>query len=490
MLHPLLAENEAKRLNIRLPLLICFAMFNAWQMGMVYFSGQTLSVDGRTPLPVRIDDFTIIIVAGYILSILVIIFLPKIIVWAERTTASIALLSALALYFPLSSDVLVFVLYLQFLCCCFMIGFETAIIIGLFNEKSAILHATAAYGIVNLFVALLHNDFLKLPFPIFRFFSVFALILMLIFFFYLPARSWPRNIKKTDGFVAPKKMFAGVLLWVVLACFITLFGNTVAEQVTHGVFVFYLSSSIFGFIVFVLWNFFNISPFRSIYILIALGVMGLVLAIASNYLPSLSFITCVLLGAGYIPLWFIPFFGFVLISKHYPSRLVAPGIVGTAFFAILIHTSLLEVLRNNVTILYITYLVIAVAMVLLYFMLEPYLLHSYKNRSLIENSNIPVDKQLNDIDEQTTERTDSNQQSDKLSSNLQASTLEDLSYQELRIAELSLQGYSYTEISKALGIKPNTVNWYMKGIYSKLQIHSKAELFQLAYNQRTSSNEL
>jgi DNA-binding CsgD family transcriptional regulator len=65
--HPLLAENEGRRLNLRLPWLVCFAMFAAWQMGMVYFSGQTMSVDGRTPLPVRVDDVTLIIAVGMVI---------------------------------------------------------------------------------------------------------------------------------------------------------------------------------------------------------------------------------------------------------------------------------------------------------------------------------------------------------------------------------------------------------------------------------------
>jgi len=76
MTHPLLVENERKRLNFRLPLLICFAMFVAWQMGVGYYSGETLSLDGRTPLPVDLGNFTLIIAAGYILSIVFMLVLP------------------------------------------------------------------------------------------------------------------------------------------------------------------------------------------------------------------------------------------------------------------------------------------------------------------------------------------------------------------------------------------------------------------------------
>ena len=74
--NPLLIENEGKRLNFRLPLLICFALFVAWQMGVVYYSGDTLSLDGKTPLPVDVGNFTLFIAVGYILSIVFMLVLP------------------------------------------------------------------------------------------------------------------------------------------------------------------------------------------------------------------------------------------------------------------------------------------------------------------------------------------------------------------------------------------------------------------------------
>ena len=49
--------------------------------------------------------------------------------------------------------------------------------------------------------------------------------------------------------------------------------------------------------------------------------------------------------------------------------------------------------------------------------------------------------------------------------------------QELRVAELILRGYSYTKIARTLKIKPSTVKTHRLNIYTKLQIHSKRELF-------------
>jgi len=54
-----------------------------------------------------------------------------------------------------------------------------------------------------------------------------------------------------------------------------------------------------------------------------------------------------------------------------------------------------------------------------------------------------------------------------------------LSTRELQVAELTLQGFSYTEIGKELKLSPNTIKAYRKSLYSKLYINSKRELFSL-----------
>jgi hypothetical protein len=362
----LLEENEAKRLDLPLPLLICFAMFAAWQMGMVYFSGQTMSVDGRTPLPVELGSMTALIAAGYILSILVMVFLPGITVWTERVSAGAALLSILALYLPLPPKTLALALYVHYFCCCFMIGFETAVIVGLFKEKTALLHLTVAHGVSYALVAALHNEFIPLPFSVFRLFTAVALALMLIFFFHLPGRSWPRSVKKTDGLRAPWPLFAGILFWVGMTCFVILFGIAVAENTAHGVFVYYLSGAAAAFTVYFFWKSRGVSPFRSVTVLAALGAMGFVLTIASLYVQGLSLAACVLLGVGSVPLSMNPFFGAVLFAKRYPSRFIAPGIIGVAFLAVLLHTALLEMFRDIITIRYAAYVVIAVCAVIFF----------------------------------------------------------------------------------------------------------------------------
>jgi DNA-binding CsgD family transcriptional regulator len=61
----------------------------------------------------------------------------------------------------------------------------------------------------------------------------------------------------------------------------------------------------------------------------------------------------------------------------------------------------------------------------------------------------------------------------------QIKTFDKLAGQEIRLAELIVQGYNNSEIMKILDITGNTVKGYRKSLYSKLQIHSRRELFEL-----------
>ncbi|MDO4568251.1 MAG: helix-turn-helix transcriptional regulator [Clostridia bacterium] len=59
-----------------------------------------------------------------------------------------------------------------------------------------------------------------------------------------------------------------------------------------------------------------------------------------------------------------------------------------------------------------------------------------------------------------------------------------LSGQELRMAELIIKGYTCSDIAKRLNITENTAKSYRKSLYSKLQIHSRRELYELASGER------
>ena len=486
MEHPLLAENEAKRLNIRLPLLICFAFYSTWQMGVMFFSGEALSINGKTPLPVSIGNMTMLIAVAYILSIVFLIFFQRFCIVITRIIASMALLSALALYMPFSPEMLALLYYFKAFCCVFMIGVVIASCVNLLTEKTEIKNVLVIAIVSGCLIAALHNDIIPVSFDIFRTFTVVALAFVLFLFCKLPSKVWPQYAKRNDNLMIPIPLFIGLFVLVCLSDFMTLFGSAVAETIKNGISVYYISFAMSGVILAFLWKHWNITPLKCIPVLVALVALGFILAIASLYITELAIIACALLGIGLTIGVMTTYFGLVM-AKRYPTRFITPIIIGIALMTVIIHSAFLEAFRYEHQILYIIYLVITVATAILYLMLEPYLLYSFKNRSLVDNVNIQAEKQIQGIEnfqfeEPSTEAL--NQQTDDLSENLKAETLDDLSYQELRIVELSLRGHTYKEIANALVIKPNTVKWYLKVIYSKLQIHSKAELFNLAHKQK------
>jgi len=499
--HPLLVENENKRLNFRLPLLICFAMYMAWQFAIVYFSSETLSLDGRTPLTMDADNFAILISVGYILSILVMIFIPHIIVWAERITAAIALLSALALFLPLLPETLAILFNLQCFCCFFMIGFETWIIVNLFTEKTAVKHLLVAYPVALVLVAIMQNDIHKVPFSVFRLFSVIVLILMLVFFFKLPAKTGLRSVKKSDGLIAPKSLFIGIYTLTVLAILMTLFSTAIAESVHNGVTVFFVSMAVCPIVIFLLWKRYRITVLQSSRTLVVIAALGFIMAIAAQFVPAFALVSCVLLGAGGVSCMLAPLFG-LLLAKNYPSKYIAPVIIGIAFLDVLVQTALLEAFRDNLIILYVIYLVIAVALTLLYLMLEPYLGYSYRSRTLQDIIGVVAE----DPDEsETTEPALVTEKSIEKRSPLltkaaaQKTTVQEeeppheqrmkmlmkhalspLTRREYQAADCIMRGLRRAEIAQEMDVLPESVTKYTNRIYDKFGIHRRQDLFRLA----------
>jgi DNA-binding CsgD family transcriptional regulator len=491
--HPLLAENESKRLTFRLPMLICFALFTAWQVGMMYFSTQTLSVDGRVASPMSQDITTILVAAGYILSILAMIFLPRIIVWMERVTVGIALLSALALFAPLSPEVFALAFYIQFFCCCFMIGLETAIIVNLFTEKTAVIHATLAYSVAFAIPALLQNDFVAVPFGVFRLFAVLACALQLYFYCKLPGRAWPLYAKKMDNLVCPKGFFAGVYAMEGLTALMTFFGLAIAETVRHGVFAYQLSAAVCGLAVFFLWKYGGVAPIRCASVLIGITALGFVAAIASLYVPALSVPTCGMLGAGITALGIQPLYG-AIMAKRYPSRFISAGFIALCFGGILIHTVLLEALRDNIIVMYTVYLVIALVLAVLFLMLMPYLLYSFRGRTfhdiigIIAEETVPTTET---VTAQTAAPIAVIMQAEPAAPEdeslhalrmirLSSHALEPLTRREYQLVDCIMRGMVRAEIAEEMKIKPESISKYRTRIYNKFGIHSRQELFKLA----------
>ena len=458
MNNRLLLENQRKRLEKPLWELICFAMFAFWQMGFIYFMGPSLTVDGRTPLPVSMDNITLIIAAAYVLCIIFMIFLPRFVIWAERIFLLGALATVLGLFLPLPAETLKILIYSHVFFCCFIIGFESFTIVNYFTERTAIKHLTLAYGVAVFLIAAVQNDFLPITFPVFRIVTVFAVAAVLFFFVRMPSNSeaCQRYVKKSDGLTAPKKLLIGTYIMVFISALMAVSGPAISGEIQHGVFITYLTDAAAGVGIYLLYKKANIHPFRSISVCMAVGCVGFLLTYVSFYVPFLAYIACAFIGIGMMPCQIIPLYGLVL-AKGYPSRFITPIIIGLALAAVLVQGAMVEMFRSAANMLNLAYSVIMVILALIYLQLEPFLLYNFNRRVLEKKAaEEPAGEEY-----------------------IPKNVLDALTKRELEVVDLIGYGYSNGDIAKILFISEHTVKDHTKNIYRKLEVHSRFELAAL-----------
>ena len=467
--HPILSLNQSKRLAVSLFMLFCFSMFSAWQMGFIYFMGPSLTLNGRTPLPISMDNVTLIIVTGYVLAIIYMIVLPHFVVWAERLTTIASLITILAMFMPLPDGVLKMVVYAHIFFCCFMIGFESFIMINFFSEESTIKHLTVAYAAALFIIAVVQNDFVPISFPVFRWVVVAMLIMLLTFSFYLPsgAEACPRYVKKTDGIVMPKNLFSGLLLLAVVSCLMTLCGAAAAGDVKHGVSIAYFADAVASLAIFWFYKKNGANPLRIISVFMSLSAIGFLALYASEFVPALTYPACVLIGLGFAPCQFLPLYGLTMM-KTYPSRFIVPVLMTIAVVTVVIQSALVEAFRSNAAMLYLVYMAITVLLLIIYMNLEPYIVHTLARR-------FPAKSAAEEIDfaQDNAEDAIAAEKAVLDDSSKEENILDSLTKREKEVLELIGCGYTNSDIAKILFISEHTVNDYTKKIYRKLDVHSR-----------------
>ena len=479
MNYSFLLANQQKRQNVSLKHLCCFAMFCFWQMGFIYFMGPALNIDGRTPLPIDMDNLTVLMAGCYVLSITYMIFLPRYVVWAERLFTLAAIATVLGLFLPLPDEALKGLIYAHVFCCCTMIGFETFIIVNFLSEKSAINALTAGYGLALFLIALVQNDFLAITFPVFRVVTVAALLLLLVFAFHLPAspKACPRYVRKDSGLVAPKKLLTGTFILVFVSSLMGVSGPSISAEVRHGVFVTYFVDAIASILVFFLYRKKEFHPFRCISFAVGLACIGFLLMYVADFVPWVSYISCALIGFGMFACQMVPLYGLVLM-KSYPSRYLSPTIIGLALVAVLVQGGMVEAFRSAPSMLFLAYAVIMVILVILYLQIEPYFLYTLRRK-------IPEEVQLSAAEPVRQEMPEQEEESAPAEETLSAdSPFAVLSKRELEVVDLIARGYSNAEIANVLVISVHTVNDHTKKIYRKLNVHSRLEVAALANRQK------
>ncbi len=462
---PILSENQKKRFDRPLYLLICFAMFCFWQMGFIYFIGPSLTINGKTPLPISMDNATALIVVCYVLSILWMIIIPHTVVHTQRAAIAIAIISALGLFLPLPDAGLRVLIYIQIFCCCLLIGFETFIMVNFLTEHSTINHLTAAYGVALFLIAVLQNDFAPINFPSFRVIMVAALVLLFVFFMRMPAgkEALPRYIKKGDNLPAPIKLIFGTYVLVFISALMGVSGPAISGEVKHGVFATYITDAVISFVLYALYKKADLHPFRVIPACMGLGGIGFLLMFAAHEVPALSIPACALIGAGLVPCQMLPLYGSVLM-KSYPSKYISPIIIALAMAAVLVQSTMVELFRTSPAMLCLTYAAITVALVIIYMQIEPFFLFTLRKRTArsSDTSQPPQEQAAAE-----------NEEAPPLS------PLSLLSKREREVVDLICLGYSNADIAKMLFISAHTVKDHTKKIYPKMGVHSRLELAAL-----------
>lgn len=284
----ILFENQEKRMVLPVWQHVCFVMFCIWQMGFIYFMGPSLTIDGKTPLPISMDNITLLIVAGYVCTIITMMFRPDRVVRMARLSAITALVSAAAFFAPLADQVMMGVIYLHCFCCCYMIGFETAMIVYFFSEKSAIRHLLVIYPMAYAAIGVIQNDFAPISFAWFRSLTVIMLALLVLFYFKMPGKTMPRFVRREDGLMLPKHFFAGVFILSFLSALLGVIGPAVAAETRHGVVVLYVGSAVWTLGLYGICRITQRHPIHLVPVIIVIAVMGYIMMIFSAYVQGIS----------------------------------------------------------------------------------------------------------------------------------------------------------------------------------------------------------
>ena len=461
------------KLNIKTPFLFCLsAAFCIWQMGIIYFSGTSLSLFGRIPIEINQDINTLVIASGYIISIIVMIIFPRKMVLIERFVIFLALFCTIGVLIPFSSVITATFYYIVIFCCVFSIGGIASIATTLFTVDTTWRDAIVGNVVGGIGIAILQNDFIRFDFIIFMFCSIVMIFALLFFLLKLPAKIEITFAKKSSNYKRPIIPLIGNFIFIIFPTTLLLMATSIAETIKHGVSIMYLSASVMAIflnIIKVKLRTNSIKAFAIFFMLTPLGFVFTILSTLKNQSSSLGILACIFFGFSIViaNMWF--FFS-TSAFEIYPSRFIAAIGTGIGLVLALVHSVILESFRENLSILYYVYLVISIFLMILFYILEPYFIYSWKKT--IEDKKISHNKKQSSI--YTEEK--------KENAKIELLGMEKLSVQEENLAKLILQGYSESEIAKEMNITLNTQKSYRKNLYTKLNIHSRRELFNLLKN--------
>ena len=450
MKQSLLSSKQNSRINVPVWLLVCFSLFTVWQMGIVFFSSSALSIHGQELSSFTPEVSLIVILSGYILSIIFLIFFQKYQVGVIRVVLFLSLIAAVLLLFSFDEMVLSYLLAIEEFLCVFLIGCTISTIINYFTLECEMNDVIITMVVSGVLIAILYNEKFPIPFEVFNIVTLITQVALLVFYWQLPKESQQVYLTKKRKVETPASLIIGILIIILIGCLMTLFENTIAESIHYGVSILYISAAVSSLVFLLLWRRFKLNPLKIAKIFLAIAAIGFLLNVV---LPSqLRFIAVALMSWGLTVAQFSALFG-IIIFRRWPSRYVAPLIIIIAVITVILHSLLLMAFTaEEQRLLYELYAIIAAALLLIYFLFEPYLTNVWNKDTGIKKVDNPA--------------------------------LDRLAPQEQRIVHYMLKGYSPSEIAKALNITLGTFKGYRNTLYSKLYIHSKRELFEIMNNEK------
>ncbi|MBO5050157.1 MAG: helix-turn-helix transcriptional regulator [Oscillospiraceae bacterium] len=177
-----------------------------------------------------------------------------------------------------------------------------------------------------------------------------------------------------------------------------------------------------------------------------------------------------------------PLYG-VPIMKSYPSKFIAPSIIGLAFSAVLVHAVIAEIFLGAPVALYIFYAVIMGVLVFVYMQVEPFLMFALRRRITDEEAVPAAMEEAVAVPAVKTEpalTTETDTFSDPLAV---------LTPKEREVAEFICMGYTNADIAKLMFITEHTVKDHTKKIYPKMGVRSRFELAALVSKRREAAKK-
>ena len=461
-----LIQREGRQYRISSALLLMFsAAFMVWQMGVLFYSGTTMSLFGRTPVPLEQPDTTLMIAAGYITSILFVSLFPRKAVYMERVLLPAALAAAVMMLFPLPPRVITWLFYISAFVCVFSIGAMASIAAQHFTLDTVWRDGMIGMAVGGTLTAVLQNELFKIDFSVFVILSILLIAALMVFHYTIPADITVPYAQKGDHARMPKTLFYGLWFMSAVSTLLLCFASSYAESVPSGVSALYLSGAALSAVLLFLRR--RVRSVRAFGVFFALSALGFVLAYLSLELSALRLVACVLLGFIVVlaNLWM--FFAAAAFNV-YPTRFIGAMGAGMGLALALVHSGLLRAFRDTPAILFGIYAALSAALMLAYYLLEPYFSYSLRERGRHAPAAAPED---GGAPEENAAEPDKKP--------TQPHPFDRLSQQERILAGLILAGHTESTISRLMNITLNTQKSYRKNLYAKLEIHSKRELFAL-----------